>query len=479
MIQYELMQHQKDAVWKASLNKDLYLAWDMGTGKSCAIINILRRKFVDANGLLNTLILAPVIVLKNWKAEFAMYSKIEQRAIVVLEGPVKKRIQAVKESQGPRIFITNYDALQDTTFAKALMEWKPHVLVCDESHVLKNYKSKRAKNVAAISDHCKHRYLLSGTPILNNALDLFMQFRVLDGYDERSSTFGKNFFVFRAKYFEDENATWSARPGYFPRFVPRPETYELLNKKIYSKTMRVKKTEVLKNLPPFTEEQRYVELSIEQARLYKEMKRDFVTFVNDKLKTEIKAVVAKLAMTKALRLQQIVSGFVKTEDGEILRIAENPRLDYLKELLSDLTPEHKVIVWSIFKENYVQISEICQELKIGYTELHGNVSPKDKFKNVDTFNKEENCRVLIGNPGAGGIGINLVGASYSLYYTRGFKLADDLQSEARNYRKGSEIHEKITRINLIAPNTIDELVAEALAKKLNISDLIIDRMNDL
>ncbi len=135
-------------------------------------------------------------------------------------------------------------------------------------------------------------------------------------------------------------------------------------------------------------------------------------------------------------------------------------------------------MWSIFKENYLQIAEVCKRLGLTYTEIHGDIPPKDKFKNVDQFNEDPDTRILIGNPGAGGVGINLVPASYSIYYSRGFKLSDDLQSEARNYRKGSEIHAKITRINIICPGTIDELVAKSIMEKEAIGEAIIDRIKD-
>lgn len=480
MIDYELMPHQKELVYKSSFEPDLFIAWEMGTGKSCGTINVLRQRYAEQGRLMKTLILAPQIVLKNWRKEFSMYSKIPMKAIEVLEGPVKKRIKKVQECAGPRIFITNYDVLQSEDLARAFVDYGTEILVCDESHVLKNPKSKRARHVAAIADHCKHRYLLSGTPILNNALDLFMQFRILDGYLDKEATFGKNFFVYRANYFEDENSGWSSKPGYFPKFVPRPATYHLLNEKIYKKTLRVRKSEVLKDLPPLVTEERFVEMSSEQAKLYTEMRRDFVAFVEDKLKGgEPRAVVARLAITKALRLQQIVTGFATLDGGESYRIKENPRLEVLKALLEELTLEHKVIVWAVFRENYTQIREVCDSLGIKSVEIHGDISREEKFKNAEAFNADPSVRVLIGNPGAGGIGINLVSSDYSIYFSRDFKLSSDLQSEARNHRKGSEIHSKITRINLVSPGTIDELIAESLDSKMDISDQIIDRMKEL
>ena len=86
---------------------------------------------------------------------------------------------------------------------------------------------------------------------------------------------------------------------------------------------------------------------------------------------------------------------------------------------------------------------------------------------------------MIANQTAGGIGINLTAASYSIFYSRNFSLEADLQAEARNYRGGSEVHKKITRIDLVAADSIDSLVVEALAKKENISEQILAWTNQL
>ena len=81
---------------------------------------------------------------------------------------------------------------------------------------------------------------------------------------------------------------------------------------------------------------------------------------------------------------------------------------------------------------------------------------------------------MIANQGAGGIGINMTEASYSIFFSRNFSLEHDLQAEARNYRGGSEMHQKVTRIDLVSPGTIDELISEALANKQNMAEKILD-----
>jgi SNF2 family DNA or RNA helicase len=101
------------------------------------------------------------------------------------------------------------------------------------------------------------------------------------------------------------------------------------------------------------------------------------------------------------------------------------------------------------------------------------MSVKEKQESMDRFQKDNDCRVMIANRKAGGIGVNLTAASYSIVYSRNFSLSDELQSEARNFRSGSEIHEKITKIDLAAKDTIDIRVLESLSNKEFTSEQII------
>jgi ATP-dependent DNA helicase len=178
---------------------------------------------------------------------------------------------------------------------------------------------------------------------------------------------------------------------------------------------------------------------------------------------------------------QIVSGFLTVggDDGTVrenISFRENPRAEALSELLTEITPHSKVLIWAVFKENYEAIRNVCNSLGVDFVEVHGDVPEKKKQENVKAFNEDPKVRVFIGHPASGGIGINLCSASYSIFYSRNFSLEQDLQAEARNYRGGSEVHEKIIRINLIAKDTIDEVVTEALGGKVKIGDDILKKI---
>lgn len=465
-------KHQEEAIELSKKLDSLALFWDCGTGKTKGMIDILRNKFNEQKRIVPTLIFSPLVTLYNWKNEFKLWSKVPLDNICVIDVSGKKRITKITKQleQIPNsIVIVNYESLQTDAFFDILEDWSPEIVIGDEMHLLKNHKSKRAKKAVSIADKAKYRYGLTGTPLLNSVTDIFFQYRFLDG----GKTFGKNFWVFQDKYMYDANSAWKGRAGYFPKWMPRPEKFDELNEKMYKLASRVKKDECL-DLPPLVTVNRYVDLSKDQERMYKQMQQEFITFIKEKNACESKAVVANLALTKALRLQQIVSGFVTTEDGKEIELENVPRLKVTEEILQSLVPEHKVIIWCSFKNNYRQLGKLCTRLNIGHVFITGEMTLKQKQEAMDEFENNDSTRVVIANRRAGGIGINLVAASYSIIYSRNFSLGEELQSEARNHRGGSQIHKKITKIDLRARGTIDELVADALENKQKLSDRIID-----
>lgn len=469
----EPWKHQREAIDRARPLDCFGLFFEPGAGKTMTAINILREKCNVEKRLLRTLILCPPIVIPNWRDEWLKNSKIDKKDIILLMGTGKQRLDLIErfcfENQEDlegttcrvpkgKIVITNYETLNLKGILPALLRWKPEVLIADESHKLKNMKSTRTKQTMQLAECARYRYILSGSPVLNSPLDLFSQFLVLD----RGETFGKNFFAFRGRYFYDKNAGMP-KQRYFPNWQILPGATEEINQKLHAKAMSVKKKDCL-DLPPYVVKTIKVPMTPLQGELYKSMKKDFIAVFEDR------AVVATLAITKGLRLMQIASGYVKDVDGVEYPIAENtPKQEALKALLEDLTPDHKVLVWAVWKANYEAIRGVCERLGVPYVEVHGDISEKKKHQAVERFNSDPNIRVFIGHPGSGGIGINLVSASYSIFYSRNFSLEHSLQAEARNYRGGSDIHEKVTRIDLVTEGTIDEIIAEKLVGKEEIS----------
>lgn len=464
-----LWDHQKACIER---NKELdYFAlfFEMGTGKTLTTIKIIEQKFEKEGRYLRTLVLCPLVMINTWKREFDKYSTIRRDQVITLEGTTGERMATYMGEKYPSVFITNYDGLvYSGGFYNSILENPPEVVVIDESQKIANPKAKRTKRCTEIGNLAKYRYILSGTPVLNSALNLFSQFLFLD----KGRTFGKSFWIFRAQYFDDMNRARAGTQNYFPQWEIRPGKAEEIKRLIEPISMRVKKSDAL-DLPELVRITQYVELSDEQKKAYKEMKRDLITMFKDA------ACTASIALTKTLRLQQIVSGFLKMEDGAIVRFDNSPRLSALRELLEDLTPNYKVIVWCVWSPDYEAIRKLCskEELNIKYAEVTGEINNKDE--QVQLFQNDESVRIIICHTGAGGAGISLTRAAYSIGYSRNFSYEQDAQALARNHRSGSEQHEKITRIDLVAKGCVDEIALDAVKMKAENSEQLLPGSQEL
>lgn len=445
----------------------------IGVGKTKSAIETVRLLCALEKKQLRILVLGPPIVQRNWADEFRKNSRIE--LICLPAGTGKKRVDTMtKELFSPGgtkrggVCVLGYPNLTMPAVYEKMVEWQPDVLVYDEVHMVSNSKSKRSKAAYKLSRIARYRYGLTGTPITNDHQSLFGIYKVLD----LGETFGVSLTAFMRKYFYDKNAFMS-REVHFPDWRLQESSEALINGKLEDTAMSVEKTEALKNLPPLIVSDIFVDLSDEQKRAYREMKKDLITFVEGKPDP----ATAQLAVTKSLRLQQIASGHIILESGDKHDFKETPRDKALEELLERITNSgEKVLVWSVFKQNYTSIKVVCERLGVKYVEVHGSVSSKKKFEHIEAFNNDPDIQVFIGHPRSVGVGINLVAAKYSVFYSRDFSFISDEQSEGRNYRGGSEKHDKIIRYNIIAAGTIDEKVSEALENKEKISSKLLMRI---
>lgn len=468
-------QHQLDAVEFFHDKKDGNLFFEMGCGKTGTAILTYRNWCRKEGRLLRCLVVAPSVVLYNWKDEFAMFSKLTPDKIIPLaKGTGKQKAELIYNYVLPvvegMVVNVNYEALLNEDLFKAIERWNPEVIIFDEIHKVKNSTAKRSKLCTRLAESALYRLGLTGTPILRNSADMFGIFRTVD----LGRTFGSNLYVFQNKFLIDKNAR---NPHVnFPNWVDNPSTYAELNAKIYAKSLRKLKSECL-DLPELIPVIRYAEWGTKQKKAYDELKRDFLTFVEDRKSTgEPASVTANLAIVKALRMLQVASGFVTTDDGTIHEFDDCPRLDLVEELLEEIVVEggSKCILWCSFKHNYRMLERVCKKLKIKHCFITGEESTFEKRQSELAFQNDPTMLVVICNRGAGGVGVNLTAAPYSINYSRNHKLEEELQSEARNHRGGSEVHEKIVKIDLAIKDSVDEGVLTALKNKHKISIDILD-----
>jgi len=434
---------------------------DMGTGKTPMTICTIKDKWLQAGGIVDTIIFCPVIVLENWKDEFLAWTKLDKKHIGVVRGTAKKRLQII-ENTDHKIIVINYEALRTDAVVKALVARKFKIAVADESQKIKTYKSIACRKVLQITKTASvFKVMLSGTPISGLITDIWSQFLFLDG----GETFGYRMSVFKSKYM----VQYIPYGTKYPKWRVDPNKIDEFNKLLYSRACRLENTQ---GLPELRSIPMKVELSSEQKKHYKEVQKELITWLDEQ---EDNPLVVTNALTKMLRLNEISSGFMKLYDGTIHKFKTNPRLDACMELVEQSAP-HKVIIFAIFKQNYKDIREALEKRGIEYVEITGEVSTDEKLAAAKSFKTTDaGPRIALCNTRSAGLGVNLTGARYKIYYTRNFSLDDYLQSVKRNHREGAQkYHDNLTDYHLIAPDTIDEVIYKRILSKEKFVNKLLD-----
>lgn len=463
----QLRAHQQRAVEKARTQKNLALFYEAGTGKTATIWRILAEDYNHHKRIRNTLIFAPLAVCAQWPREMERFTKIPKDRCFALTDTGAKRtaqLEALLAKGAPVIIITNYESVQIKAFYEKLLRFSPEIVVCDESHRIKDAQAKRSKAVYPLCQSASRRFLLTGTPAPNSLLDLFGQYKALD-----PGIFGGGFWSFRSRYFYDRNA---GRQFSYPDWVPHPWAAKEIGEKLHISCLQVSRKECL-DLPPLTLVPVPVEMSKAQAKAYEEMKKDFVT--------EVKGMImsSEFEMVKTLRMQQILAGFIQPDscDGKQpapIWVPEVPRLEAMMENVEAIGKQ-KQIIWTVFRPTYHQIAKELDKRGISYTFLTGEqTNDAQKQANKKLFT-DGDAQILIANPAAAGEGIDgLQIAKYAHFYMRGWSLLHYLQALARNYRSGSEAHDKVVHYHYFVRGTIDETLAYALLYKENVQEAVLN-----
>ena len=182
-------------------------------------------------------------------------------------------------------------------------------------------------------------------------------------------------------------------------------------------------------------------------------------------------ISAQIAITRLLRMHQIVCGCTKTDSGEEI-IIKNNRVTELMDILAETSG--KAIIWANYRAN---IKEIMEAIKNEYGEksvvsYFGDTSTADRELAVKRMQEDPECRFFVGNTQTGGYGITLTAATTTIYYSNNYDLEKRLQSEDRNHRIGQ--NSNVHYIDIITPGTVDLKILKALKAKMNIADTILD-----
>ena len=437
-----------------SVSPGFALLMETGTGKTITSIAIVGKAYLTGK-IKRLLILAPKSIVTVWEDEFAKFADFPY-SLSVLQGTYAKKTEILKSipHKGLEVVVVNYDSI--AIIEKELTEWKPDFLICDESSKIKNSTAKMSKAAYRISKLCKYRLILTGTPIQNNPLDFFSQYKVLD-----DSIFGKSFYAFKNEY---------AVLGTYNQPIGWRKLPELV-KKAHSIAFRVTKAEAL-DLPDTIDEIRPVALEGKAQKLYKAFVKESYMELSKGEQGAPVAVTATNILTRLLRLQQITGGFIRPdEESERYEQISSAKLNALEDIIDTATSENKKLV--VIARFIPEIREICKMLdkkKVKYAHICGEV--KDRAAEVDAFQNNPECMVFVGQLQTVSMGLTLTAASTMVFYSLSYNFADYSQAKARIHRIGQK--NNCLYIHLVVKNTVDETVLKALEQKENIATKIVD-----
>jgi SNF2 family DNA or RNA helicase len=241
-------------------------------------------------------------------------------------------------------------------------------------------------------------------------------------------------------------------------------------KRISKSSIRYTKEECVKDLPEKTFQRRVLDLPSSSRTLYNKM-HEHAKLEITKMQRNISAFIM---LTKFVKALQITSGYVKTDEGDYIKLKQNPKLQELKSLIEEIVPEDAIVVWGKYLYTIELIERMLDKMGLGYLTIKGDVTDKSAVAKLFQNTSREEIPILIGQIRSGGVGLNLHKASFEIFVENEWRLLDREQAVDRCHRIGQE--RPVTIIDLVMRDTIDEQILQAISNKQDIANYILQRV---
>jgi SNF2 family DNA or RNA helicase len=511
-----LSDYQKIAFLASRSQFSYALFMQQGTGKTPVVINRIcyegSRKMKGnlpgrKQGMYRALVVCPRQVRANWEREFFRFATSPGKVGSLRGGKlscIKELMDAVRSEEGCdwSASIISLDSVNGMWESLSKIKWD--LVVIDESHKIKNRNTRRFKTMVQFTErHTYAKMILTGTPIANTLFDLWAQLEWL----------GPGLSGFRTyNAFRSFHGKWVRRRGSNDMHLEAYRAVPLLQERLARLSFLITKKEAGLKLPDKVYDIYEVSMTPKQRDIYKQVAIMLRAEINDLLEKSTNATLTVTnVLTKLLRLAQICSGFITTDeqiDLDTLQISGkeihqinkvNPKVEAVLEMLEEdrlNDPNSKAIVWACFIEDLRAISQRLHENGINHVGYHSAIHPEHRVRDTaeaeTRINKDPNCRVIIANPASAGVGQNFLGydfenpekydtyVDHEIYYSCNWNAVDRSQSEDRAHRRGTRTNVRIT--DLVVLGTVDEEIRDRVKGKqqaaANVQDIrnILDRI---
>lgn len=444
------------------INKGFGLLFEMGCGKTLTAIAVTGAAY-QMGKIKRVLIVAPTSVCAVWPKEFSDYAAFPYIVKTMLGDKAKRLKELADLIKFPyphlKVAVINYESTWRDGIYEALEEYDADLIICDESQRIKTHDSEQSKAMHRLGDKARYKMILSGTPVQNEAVDIFSQYRFLD-----STIFGQNFYTFRNRY--------AVMGGFNRKQIVAYRDLDQLIQKQHSIAYRVTKEEAL-DLPEQTFENRYIALSPKERNIYERIRRDSFAELSDGGKVTVTTV-----LTKLLRLQQFTGGFLIEDDAAKPQLVSNGKLDALSDILQDYVADgkKKLVIFARFLPEVHEIEKLTEKILkprgMKSVAIYGDIKKEERGDIVRQFQTDPATMVFIGQIDTAGTGITLTAADTCVYYSVNFNYATYSQSLSRIHRIGQ--HHPCTYIHLVVEKSVDSQILTALSKKEDLAKTVVD-----
>lgn len=437
--------------------------FEMGCGKTLTTIAVAGALY-NLGKIDRVLVVAPTSVCSVWPHDLNQFATFPWEARVLL-GDKKKRLKALNELENwpfkaLRIAVINYESTHREGIFEALAAYKPDLIVCDESQRIKNSSAAQSKALHKLGDAAPFRMILSGTPVQNNAVDLYSQYRFLD-----PAVYGANFYAFKNRY--------CIMGGYGQHQIVGYRNMDELVEKEHSVAYRVTKEECL-DLPQQTFINRYVQFTDAEQAIYEQLRKS--SFLE--LETG-ENVTATTILTMYLRLMQLTGGFLTADESTRPKQVNTAKLDALADIVDDYVVDagKKLVIFARFRAEIAAIENLLRLRKIQYGSIYGDVPMEERGKIVEDFQTNPDTKVFVAQIQTAGLGITLHAASTAVFYSYDYNYANYAQALARIHRIGQRL--PVTYIHLVVDGSIDEKILAALENKEDMAKTVVDSWREV
>ncbi len=435
-LKSQLRPYQQDGVawlwsrYQASIGA--LLADDMGLGKTHQIMGLLCL-VLEQKPKSSSLVICPRGVLDHWNHLLESYAP--HIKVGIFHGPNRSLEPEILDGG---VTLTTYDIIFRSLDELKAKSWD--IVVYDEAQRIKNPRTKAARAARKIPS--EFRIALSGTPLENRLLELWSVIDlILPGFLGGERDFRTDF--------------------------RNPSHHQLhrLRQRLSVLTLRRLKGQVLSDLPEKVEDIRYCQMSEEQLKLYQHVHNHQSQQIIEELKNPNASIPYMHIFALLTKLKQICD-----HPALVDHKGSSGKLEVFDQILEEaLAGDHRVVVFSQYVKMIKVLSSDLERRDIPHLILTGESS--NRGKTIRRFNSEQHERVLLASLLAGGVGIDLTGASVVIHYDRWWNPAKENQATDRVHRLGQKRFVQVFK--LVTRSSIEERIDTMIRGKAKLFEEVV------